>query len=69
MVSCAACPNAAVLQWTKVDPADPNGTVPVYACADHSVSLDLAAMRHQSTCTAPNAANLPGCDCTPFVPA
>lgn len=37
----------------------------VYACATHAISLDAAARIHASTCTAPNDADLPGCDCTP----
>lgn len=37
----------------------------VYACAVHAITLELAARIHASTCTAPNAATLPGCDCTP----
>lgn len=37
----------------------------VYACATHAISLDAAALIHASTCTAPNDADLPGCDCTP----
>jgi hypothetical protein len=68
-ISCAICPNAAVLQWGKVDPADQNSVVPVFACADHQISDNLAALRHQATCTAPNVANLPNCDCTPFNPS
>lgn len=42
-----------------------NTTVPVYACQIHEIDLDLACHVHQSVCTAPNPANLPGCDCTP----
>lgn len=66
MAQCAICPNRAELQWTKVDPADANSTVPVYACASHEISMDLAALRHQPTCTAPNLTEIPKCDCTPF---
>ena len=44
-------------------------TVPVYACRQHAIGLDLAALVHQSTCTAPVVADLPGCDCTPEQPA
>jgi hypothetical protein len=40
-------------------------TRPVYACAQHAITLDGASLIHQSTCTAPNTDNLPGCDCTP----
>jgi hypothetical protein len=27
--------------------------------------MDAAALVHASSCTAPNEADLPGCDCTP----
>ena len=37
----------------------------VYACGTHAITLDLAAHIHQSTCSGPNAAALPACDCTP----
>lgn len=37
----------------------------VYACGPHAISLDLAAHIHAAACSGPNAANLPGCDCTP----
>lgn len=40
----------------------------VYACASHAITLDAAALIHASTCTAPNGADLPGCDCTPEPP-
>lgn len=40
----------------------------VYACADHGITLDLAALVHQRTCNAPNTADLPGCNCTPEAP-
>lgn len=66
MPKCAICPEVAYLQWTRVDPADASSTVPVYACTSHEISMDLAALRHQATCTAPNLAELPKCDCTPF---
>ena len=46
-------------------PTATNTTTTVFACAAHAVSLALASQVHQSTCTAPNAATLPGCDCTP----
>ncbi|MFJ6085163.1 hypothetical protein ACIQI8_27520 [Streptomyces sp. NPDC092369] len=39
----------------------------VYACAAHAISLDSATLIHLSSCTAPNEADLPGCDCTPEV--
>lgn len=40
----------------------------VYACAAHGITLDAAARIHMDTCTAPNPALAPGCDCTPEVP-
>jgi hypothetical protein len=39
--------------------------IAVYGCAAHGIALELAPFVHQSTCTAPNVANLPSCDCTP----
>ncbi|WKK26555.1 hypothetical protein QZH56_13740 [Streptomyces olivoreticuli] len=45
------------------DPA--HYTTPVYACSPHAITLDAAALVHQATCTAPAAADLPGCSCTP----
>jgi hypothetical protein len=57
------------------DPTDPpvfgplptaaDTTIAVYACAIHAITMDLATVIHESTCTAPNNANLPGCTCTP----
>lgn len=40
-------------------------TAPVYGCTAHAITMDAAALIHAKTCTAPNAANLPGCNCTP----
>lgn len=40
-------------------------TIPVYACGNHPITLDLASHIHESTCTAPSTANLPSCDCSP----
>jgi hypothetical protein len=37
----------------------------VFACGRHAITLEGAALVHESTCTAPNTDNLPGCDCTP----
>ncbi|MEU2426904.1 hypothetical protein ABZ619_38830 [Streptomyces sp. NPDC007851] len=37
----------------------------VLACAQHAITLDAAALVHQKTCTAPDPAVLPGCNCTP----
>jgi hypothetical protein len=40
----------------------------VYACHLHAIGLDSAACIHESTCTAPDPALLPGCGCTPETP-
>jgi hypothetical protein len=37
----------------------------VYACGPHAITMDAAARIHTCSCTAPNDADLPGCDCTP----
>jgi hypothetical protein len=37
----------------------------VYACGAHAIVLEAASRTHLSSCTAPNDADLPGCDCTP----
>ncbi|MFE5037171.1 hypothetical protein [Streptomyces sp. NPDC056683] len=49
-------------------PTSDGMTRTVYACADHAISLDGASLIHECTCTAPNPADLPGCDCTPETP-
>ncbi|MEV0090456.1 hypothetical protein [Streptomyces sp. NPDC050738] len=38
---------------------------PVYACGPHAITLDLATLVHQASCSAPAVADLPGCSCTP----
>jgi hypothetical protein len=40
-------------------------TTPVFACVHHAIGIDAASLVHAKTCTAPEAAKLPGCDCTP----
>lgn len=72
---CSACGSAAVVQWrrrpTVAELAEltaaqvPDATRAVYACGAHAISVDLAAHVHAAECTAPDAKNLPGCDCTP----
>jgi hypothetical protein len=62
-------------QTASADPAHPPtfGPLPtsddvvraVYACMQHPISADLAALVHASACTAPVAATLPACGCTP----
>lgn len=46
-------------------PAAETTTRIVHACADHAITLDAASRVHASSCTAPNEADLPDCDCTP----
>lgn len=37
----------------------------IYACLSHAIAQDAAAHIHQGTCTAPDPAVLPACNCTP----
>lgn len=37
----------------------------VFACADHAIHLDLAALVHAADCRAPHPDHLPACDCQP----
>lgn len=46
-------------------PAADDTTRTIYACGPHAITLDAATRIHASTCTAPNEAHLPGCNCTP----
>jgi len=46
-------------------PAADDTTRIVHACGPHAISLEAASRIHASSCTAPNEADLPGCDCTP----
>ncbi|MFJ8345034.1 hypothetical protein ACIQ9J_01395 [Streptomyces sp. NPDC094153] len=46
-------------------PTGNDTTIAVYACGQHAISMDAAARVHASSCTAPNDADLPDCDCTP----
>ncbi|MBM9504531.1 hypothetical protein [Actinacidiphila acididurans] len=46
-------------------PTEAETTVPVYACAEHAITLDAAAQVHAADCTAPHPTDLPGCSCTP----
>jgi len=46
-------------------PSGEDFTRTVYACGPHAITMDAAALVHASSCTAPNEADLPGCDCTP----
>jgi hypothetical protein len=49
-------------------PSGDDMTRTLYACADHAIGLDAAALIHASTCTAPNEVGQHGCDCTPEPP-
>lgn len=46
-------------------PTEADVTRAVHACGQHAISIDAAALIHTKTCSAPNPATLPGCDCTP----
>jgi hypothetical protein len=46
-------------------PAAEGMTRTVYSCGTHAIGLEAASRVHLSSCTAPNDADLPGCDCTP----
>ncbi|MGE7439615.1 hypothetical protein [Kitasatospora sp. NPDC001175] len=64
---CAACQAPAEVQWRRKSVADPTHLDAVYACALHAIGLDAAAHIHQTTCTAPDPAHVPACNCTPTV--
>jgi hypothetical protein len=59
-----ADPQAPLPVWPALPTAE-DTLVAVYACAEHSLTLDEAALIHTAQCTAPNPDDLPGCDCTP----
>ena len=63
--TCAACPTPPTVQWRRRAATDPEHAEAVLACATHGITLELAAHVHAPTCTAPNPAHLPACDCTP----
>lgn len=56
---------------SKPDPIQPpmpdcaDYTRAVYACGDHAIALDAAALIHQAECSGPDTPGLPDCDCTP----
>lgn len=58
------CGQDALVQWQRRSVETPEHTDAVYGCHDDAISLDLAAHVHAADCTAPDAAHLPGCDCT-----
>jgi len=37
----------------------------VYGCYHHAITRDSAALVHRATCTAPDPATIPACNCTP----
>jgi hypothetical protein len=63
--SLSSCGQPAVLVWLKYADSTDAELVNVFSCQAHQISTALACLTHQSTCTAPNPANLPSCDCTP----
>jgi len=40
----------------------------VYACGGHAIAATAGVLVHQPTCTAPDPAVLPACNCTPEPP-
>lgn len=46
-------------------PTGDDTTRTIYSCGPHAITLDAAALVHAASCTAPNEADLPDCDCTP----
>jgi hypothetical protein len=46
-------------------PTSDDTTRTIYSCGAHAITMDAAALIHAATCTAPNEADLPGCNCTP----
>lgn len=46
-------------------PTPADCVTPVFGCVNHAISGDAASLIHQGTCTAPDPAHLPGCNCTP----
>ncbi|MEV6833468.1 hypothetical protein AB0N17_02885 [Streptomyces sp. NPDC051133] len=49
-------------------PTAADTTIAVYACGSHAISMNLAALVHASSCTAPDPELLPRCNCTPEPP-
>lgn len=46
-------------------PTGEDDTRTVYACGEHAITMDGAALIHEAACTAPNDTGMHGCDCTP----
>ncbi|MGW2936087.1 hypothetical protein ACWDA7_30515 [Streptomyces sp. NPDC001156] len=49
-------------------PTEQDTLIAVYACGPHAIAMDLAAVVHAADCTAPDPADLSGCNCTPEPP-
>jgi hypothetical protein len=62
---CASCGQPASVQWRRRSTTDPASVEAVYACGQHPISLEAAALVHQPTCPAPDLALLPACGCVP----
>lgn len=62
MADCATCPNAAVVQWSRVNPDDATHVDAVFACPVHAIDLEDAARIHAVHCLAPaDGLKLPCC--------
>lgn len=70
------CKEAAVVHWTRRLTLQEAALVParhrtgdlrrvIEACARHAIGIDLAARVHAATCSGPESADLPRCDCDP----
>lgn len=63
MITCA-CGAEAVVQWRRRLPGEKSkGTEPVYACADHALTLEAAGLVHEASCAGPGKNSM--CSCTP----
>jgi hypothetical protein len=65
--TCAACGADSVVQWRRQNAADLTHTDAVYACGPHAITMAAAANVHQASCTAPDPATVPACNCVPIV--
>lgn len=65
MIRCGfpGCPTPAAVNWQRALGSGDVG--PVYACAEHSISLEAAALLHAVTCPAPGP-DVPTPCCTPL---
>nr|WSX48898.1 hypothetical protein OG409_08010 [Streptomyces sp. NBC_00974] len=59
---CGTCGAAAVVQWRR-SKGKTNDTEPVFGCADHALTPDLATQLHEGSCTGPGKAGI--CSCKP----